>query len=762
MTSPCEPAFTLSDPQEPPTFSFPAVASDDQHDDSPVVDADAAPLSGELISPTTQREPTLSDKPEVTQITVGSQLSGHESVSTPNIPKKELVPLSQTVRVNVEHLERLNYFIGELLTNQNRQSLQDEQVQGVIQQLLLQLQQHQQMLNQLRDGFDRMLIQPEVHPQRVLSHHWQSRSQLDPLELDRHSEVHVLLQSVLENAVQLEEATDAIDLFSRQSSQMLEKQRRLLTNARDDLLEARMMPLGDIFSRLPRVLQQLETQHSKPVSLKLSGAEVLVDKAVAEKLYDPLLHLVRNAFDHGIEPVEVRRQQGKAERGQIELRGFHRGSHLMIEVRDDGQGLKFEQIRQRAVERNLVSPEQARNLNEAQLTDLLFEPGFSTASKVNDLSGRGIGLDVVRSQLQALQGSVTAYCEPSRGTAFLLQIPLSLTMAKLFLCQSGLSVYALLTDAIEQIIIPQSNQLRCWEGGKVLRWGKGADERLIPVFQLSSILDYFSPVTQPKASQPTNQNSNASTPRVILLRCQDELLGLEVDQIIGEQELVIRPLGPMIMPPHYVYGGSILADGRLSLVIDGAALGKYVFHQKSGDRTNSPLVNFTPQISSSHDQATGGRLRYLEPSDGESPLSLPAQPNSPTMPTETLLLVDDSITVRQSLALTLQKSGYQVIQARDGCEAIEQLRAHPAIRLVICDIEMPRMNGFEFLNYRRQDQNLEKIPVVMLTSRSGEKHRLIAKELGAMGYMNKPYLESQILATVSDLLDKNAVNFVLS
>ena len=683
------------------------------------------------------KEPALWDKSEVAVEPELSlyQIQGSESTS---MPKKDSVPVC-TVRVNVEHLDRLNYFIGELLTNQNRQSLQDEQLQGRIQELLSQLAKHQQLLNQLRD--------------------WS-----DSLELDRQSELHFLVQSLLENAVQLEASTDTIDLFSRQSSQILEKQSRLLTSAQNDLLEARMVPLGNIFSLLPRVLQQLETLHNKSVALKLSGTEVLVDKAVAEKLYDPLLHLVRNAFDHGIEPIEVRQQRGKAEKGQIEIRAFHQGSHLMIQVLDDGQGLKFEQIRQRAVELNLVSPEQARNLNEAQMMDLLFESGFSTASQVNNLSGRGIGLDVVRAQLQSLQGSVTVYSEPNRGTAFLLQIPFSLTMAKLFLTQAGPTLYALLSDAIEQILVPESDQLRHWEGGKVLRCSKGADERLVPVFKLSEILNYFSPVTEPLADQAINPNSLAATEPVMgvfLLRCQDELLGLEVDQIMGEQELVIRPLGPMIVPPPYVYGGSILADGRLTLVIDGAALVKYVFERQNSNALRGlgqsvstkggiGLVSFTPPILSSNSQH-----------NTSSDASFPAE-RAFSMPAATLLLVDDSLTLRQTLALTLQKYGYQVLQVRDGYEAIEQLRLQPDIRLVICDIEMPRMNGFEFLKYRGQDPALAEIPVIILTSRSGEKHRLIAIELGATAYMTKPYLEQQLLATVAGLLQKNRLNFVSS
>lgn len=656
-----------------------------------------------------------------------------QAATPPNsTPKKEPVSPSQTVRVNVEHLDRINYLVGELLTNQNRQSLQEEQLQGGIQELFSQLQQHQQMLSQLQD----------LSEQQTANNH----QQLHSSEQDRCNQLYNLVQSLVKNAERLEAATEAIDLCSRQSSQIQEKQRLLFTSALDDLLAARMVPLGEIFNRLPRLLQQLETQHHKPAALKLSGTEILLDKAVAEKLYEPLLHLVRNAFDHGIEPIEVRQQSGKAKTGQIEIRAFHQGSHLTIEVRDDGQGINYARIRQRAVEQNLIASEQIQDLNEAQLMDLLFEPGFSTAEQVSNLSGRGVGLDVVRAQLQALQGAVTVYSEPHRGTTFILQVPFSLTMAKLLLCQAGSTTYAFLTSAIEQILIPQSDQIQCWEGGKVLRWGKDADERRISVCQLKQILNYLSPVTAPIAQEPTNQNSFATTQTmpILLLRCEDQLLGLEVEQIIGEQEMVIRPLASMIVPPGYVYGSSILAEGRLTLVIDGAALAKYVFAQYSSTRTDNALVNFNPPMLS----ANLPNRQLSAPADFEL--------------TATVLLVDDSPTQRQTLALTLQKFGYQVIQAGDGYEAIEQLRSQPDIQLVICDLEMPRMNGFEFLNYRREDLALAKIPVVILTSHSGEQQRLIAIELGATAYVNKPCLEQQILAIVADLLQKNQMDFLPS
>ncbi|HCF29852.1 MAG TPA: hybrid sensor histidine kinase/response regulator [Cyanobacteria bacterium UBA11049] len=625
-----------------------------------------------------------------------------------------------TVRVNVQHLERLNYLIGELLTNHNRQSLQDEKLQGGIQELLSHLQQQQQMLEGLRDWFE-------------------------PLEIDPQSEIHLLVHSLLENAEQMQAATNTVDLISHSSSQLLEKQSRLLTSAHDDCLEARMVPLGEVFNRLPLVLQQLSSLHDKPVTLKLSGTKILVDKTIAEKLYDPLLHLVRNAFDHGIEPIEVRSSRGKDRTGEIEIRAFHQGSHLNIEVRDDGQGLDFERIRHRAVEHNKISPQQALHLNQAQLMDLLFEPGFSTATQVSNISGRGIGLDVVRAQLQAVQGAVSVHSELHRGTTFLLQIPFNLTMAKLFLAQAGATVYALLSHTIEQIIVPQASQLCYWENGKVLRWGKGAEEQMIPVRKLEYILNYSSAVRTRQA--PSEQNSDAGTVQMVqlmLLRYQSKLLALEVDSIIAEQELVIRPLDPMIVPPSYIYGGIIQADGRLALAIDGTALAKYVFEQLRSDADGAIA-------SSTH---SGARVNHLPGMISSNYLN----PHQLELGYENLgakvLLVDDSLIWRQTLALTLQNSGYQVVQVGDGYEALEQLRSQPDIQLVICDLEMPHLNGFEFLNQRQQDSKQSQIPVIILTSSTGEQQRLLAMELGASAYMNKPYLDRELLATVADLLRK--------
>lgn len=663
------------------------------------------------------------ESPPNDQTTNESDLSSSPHLFIPAPAQSAISSSTRSVRVNVEHLEQLNYLIGELLTNQNRQFLQNEQLSATVRVLVTKLTQHQQLLNQL--------------------------NQMKTSISTSYNEFHNLVQSILEDTVQLGEATDAIEMFARQSQETLEKQRRLLTNTRDSLMEARMLPLGHLFERFPRILRQLEVIHKKQVTLNFSGTDALVDKAVVEKLYDPLLHLLRNAFDHGVEFPATREKRGKPEKGQIEICAYHQGRYLVIEVRDDGHGLDFEKIRAKAIECQLLSPEQARSLDEAHLTQLIFEPGFSTASSINDLSGRGIGLDVVRTHLQTIRGSVAVYSQPNQGTMFRLQIPLSLTIANLLLCEAGNQTYALFANSIEEILIPTAAQIRSWEGGKVLQWDKGGGLKLIPIYQLTKALNYSLSVTQPSVFETKHSHSKEQGMPIILIRCQDKLIGLEVEQLIGDQELVIRPLGAMITPPRYIYGTCILADGRLTLVLDGSTLIESLSEQQTVHPTNSNLTSSTPVLLTYSIE----QPRLLS----SVRAALPESPNQDNeeRPKITLLLVDDSITVRQTLALTLQKAGYEVLQAKDGYEAIEQLRCHTNIQLIFCDIEMPRMNGFEFLKNRQLDRALADIPVVMVTSRSSEKHRLLASQLGANAYITKPYLEHMVLDTLADILGKN-------
>ena len=625
-----------------------------------------------------------------------------------------------TLRVSIDHLEQLNHTIGELLTQQNRQTLYNERLTTAMKMLLNRMGQQQQQLHKLQ----RQIIQTSrtiapIHLTLPTS----TEQQFDALELDHYSELQLLVQASLETMVQQIESAEAVELFVRQNGQTLEKQQRLVDDLRTTMLEARMQPLGNLLQRFHQVLTRLSAQHSKPVTLIVQGSDVLVDKAIVDKLYDPLLHLVRNAFDHGIEKPEVRKQRGKAENGQIRLSATQEGRYLVIKVQDNGQGLDLEAICRKAVENQLITAVEAKQLTPAQISDLIFEPDLSTAAQVNELSGRGVGLDAVRAQMKTLRGTVSVAYQPGCGTCFTLKIPANLTIAKLLLCQAGEKLYALMTDTIEQILIPRSEQLQARDNRKLLSLQVKEKAQLIPVIPLSEALTYNASL--PDIHWPgTNGLPDAQCP-IILMRHKNRLVGLEMDQLLGEQELVIRSLGDTSATPTYIYGCSILPDGRLSLVIDGTALALKVLTEFSG--------------------------HSIQATEDSSLQASPSKPLPVSKLKQSILIVDDSITVRNTLAQTLQKAGYLVLQAKDGAEALKKLQ-QANVAAILCDLEMPGMNGFEFLKARQQTPKIASIPTIMLTSRTGAKHRHLAQELGATTYLTKPYLTPKLLATLTGVL----------
>jgi chemotaxis family two-component system sensor histidine kinase/response regulator PixL len=662
-----------------------------------------------------------------------------ETRPTQNEPKAKP---RQYIRVELESLERLNHLSGELLINHNRQALQEVQLKQAVQKIFTHLQRNHKTLNQLREW-------SELQGQNLGVPNFQSTvelSKFDSLELDQYSDLHLQLHSSLEELFQLQEAAESLDVIVRQNSYSLDKQQRLLASVRDDLLDARMIPLGNIINRFGQMVERMSSAYGKLVEFRIQGTEVLIDKAIAEKLYDPLLHLVRNAFDHGIEPPGVRQELGKPKKGLIAINAYYQGSQAIIEVRDDGKGLNMERIVSRANEMELLPAQQQAlagdSPSSSEVLDVLFQPGFSTSPRVTDISGRGIGLDIVRSQIHTLKGSISVQSSPQRGTTFVLQIPFSMTTAKLLVVQAGEAVYALLLDTIERILLPQIDQFKQLEGKKVLHWNFGDEKAVISVREFQELVEYHSPLSynlsagtslpqlpgQKMSSEKSDQNP------VCLLKGENQWLGLGVDAVLGDQEMVIRPLGSAIAPPKYVCGCSILGDGRLILVIDGAVL-----CQSKNPRHQTELV--LPDASPKK------QLAATKPTPLPPPPQRQLQPRRPYV-----MVVDDAVSLRQTLSLTLQKAGYQVIQAQDGLEALEKLKQNKSISAVICDLEMPRMNGFEFLSQVNQDPTLTSIPVAILTSRGAGKHRQLAEELGADAYFTKPFLEKELLDTVAELV----------
>jgi two-component system, chemotaxis family, sensor histidine kinase and response regulator PixL len=617
-----------------------------------------------------------------------------------------------SIRVTLDRLERMNNLMGELAIERNGLAVSNEQFTDTLDQIRSKCTNFQTICDSLQQIADTLSIhthQPSFHsnaPDDDLD------TQFDVLELDRYSEVHHIAQATIEQLAQIEEQIEDLSLFATKSHDQIDRQKQLLSHLRDDLMWARMLPLSEILNRFPRTIHDLSIEFNKPVDLKITGAGVLVDRAVIDKLLDPLVHLLRNAFDHGIDPLAVRRATGKPERGTIEITADHQGSHTVIEITDDGSGIDLDKIRSKAIALQLLTLVEAATATREQLLDLLFIPGFSTADRVTKLSGRGMGLDIVKAQIQSIKGTISIESKLGRGTTFTLRIPLTLTITQLIVCQAGNALYAFPAGSIQKILVPTPTQIATQDSQKIFHWR----DLTIPIYNLADLLTYSIPVPERIISHTLK--SSAHNPAdwlspLLLIRAGNQMIALEIDRMITEQELTIKPFGTAITPPSYSYGCTILGDGVILPVLD-----PHTLIQVSIERPHCailPTVSIVPAISS----------------------------------IDSILVVDDSITTRQSLCLSLEKFGYRTLQAKDGQEALQILRQKISeIKLVVCDVEMPNMNGFEFLNIRRQDQTLTHIPVVMLTSRSNTKHRQFAAHLGAIDYFIKPYVEQDFMAAI--------------
>ena len=678
-------------------------------------------------------------KATIQSIKKKSQNKSRKSIS--NFDKMKTVPAAPkanlTIRVDLDRLERMNNLIGELSINRNGLSLQNDKLQNSVQELLARFGNFQQVANNLRDLSDKMLVSPEKFvrtgnntPQlesTLADDEFNLNSAFDALEMDRYDNLYNVVQGLIEEMIQLEEAVDDIALFASQSGETVESQRQMLNRLRDELMWARMLPLGEILNRFPRILRDLSVKYNKKVNLKIEGNNVLVDKAALEKLYDPLVHLIRNAFDHGIETPEVRRQKGKSIMGTIHVKAYHQGNQTIIEIRDDGGGLNLNRIGDKAIQRNLLTAEQLAVISKDNLLDLIFEPGFSTAAEVTEISGRGVGLDIVRSQLRALKGNISVNSEAGVGTTFTLSLPLTLTIDKLLVLSTGPHFYALPSDNIAEIILPEDEQIKTSSNQRFLHY----DNKVIPIYSLTNLLKYRCFVSERSAANqlvevlPTPDEWGNP---LLILKLGKELFAIEVEHLVSEQELVIKPFGKSLTAPNYTYGCTILGDGTLIPVIN----------------TSTLLANFL-QFK------TKGKVTLSERKINNT-LQSASQPKPIPQVVKSVLVVDDSAAMRRTLALSLEKAGYRVVQAKDGKDALEQLQQLNNISLIICDIEMPNMNGFEFLGQRRRYPELTQIPVAMLTSRSNDKHRNLATHLGANAYFTKPYIEQKFLQSIHNLI----------
>ncbi len=536
----------------------------------------------------------------------------------------------------------------------------------------------------------------------------------DDLELDRYSELHSLSQQIMETVVQIQEVTSDLNLSIDDASQTTRNLNKTAKQLQTRLTQLRMRPLADVTDRFPRALRDLSLQYGKRVKLQVTGGNLLVDRNILEALQDPLMHLLRNAFDHGIETPDARRSIGKAEEGTIEIKAIHRGNRTEILIQDDGNGIPLNKIRQRAEQMGLDAG-LLNSASEADLLSLIFEPGFSTSDSVTKLSGRGVGMDIVRDNLKQIRGDISVSTQPGLGTTFKLSLPYTLSIVRILLAESQGMLLGLPNDAIDAVQLFDPDMLHVINGREYITH----QNESIPLLRLGQWL-HFNCVRQPQSLE-TPASLNA--PTLLFTQRGNEREALLVDRCWGEQEVALRRIEAPLALPTGFSGCTILGDGRVV-----------------------PLVNVTELLHWMSTYAAGADLQSIP----EANFNLPARSSTNK---STILIVDDSINVRRFLALTLERAGYRVEQAKDGQDALEKLEAGLQVSAIICDIEMPRLDGFGVLNRLRSIPHLKHLPVALLTSRSGEKHRRLATSLGATAYFTKPYSEQDLLTTLNQMVN---------
>jgi chemotaxis family two-component system sensor histidine kinase/response regulator PixL len=654
-------------------------------------------------------------------------------------------PQENTVRVPVKHLDQLNDLFGELTIERNGLDLHLKRLRNLIQMLSRRVQVLDQSNAQLRDAYDKVetqtaspvttpfLLPAATYPAPVGTddggnfEHIDHR--FDVLEMDRYDDLHLLSQEVMETVVQIQEVTSDIELSLDDTEQTARELNKTSRQLRSRLAQVRMRPFSDITDRFPRALRELSLQYGKPVQLKIQGEQVLIDRNILEALSDPLMHLIRNAFDHGIEDAALRQARGKSEQGLIQITAVHRNNRTVITIKDDGGGIALDKIRSRARQMGLDEILLAAASDE-ELLSLIFEPGFTTSDQVTALSGRGVGMDVVRERLKQIHGEIKVDTQTGMGTTFTLSVPFTLSVTKVLIAESHTMLLAFPIDVVEEMLIVQPDQIIASAGSEVFSW----QGTMIQLVRLSQWLEFRRPSLMEELETP----AAISTPTVLMVNQGSQVVGLQVDRCWGEQEVAIRKVeGDLPLPPGF-NNCTILGDGRVVPLVNVPELLHWIV---SYERS---------RVDASRMEAALSLPQSLLP----AVLSLKAAA-PPPLPEQqpTILIVDDSINVRRFLALTLEKAGYQVAQAKDGQDALDKLSAGLMVQAVICDIEMPRLDGYGFLARIKSTPTFEQLPVAMLTSRSGDKHRQLAMNLGATAYFSKPYNEQSLLQTLERMVD---------
>jgi len=538
------------------------------------------------------------------------------------------------------------------------------------------------------------------------------------LEMDRYDDFGILSRSLTEISADITEVLTQLDGFVRRVDGDIDEFTKLAHRMQDEITQARMVPIGNLFTRIARTVRDAAKATGKQVELTLAGAETELDNNIIQQIADPLLHLVRNAVAHGIERVDERYEAGKPDQGNIAVRAYHKGNHIYVEVEDDGRGVDFDRVKATAVESGVLAADKAESLSRREVLDLLFRPGFSTAPRRTELAGRGVGLDVVRSNVANLNGEIEIETEKGIGSRFTLKVPLTLIISQALFVQCGEQTFAFPLGFVEEVRRIRTNEIE-EVGGKLITKVRDV---------LTEVVRFDEALQLPRL-EPVNGYL-----RLVLVNVGGRQVGVVVEEVLRKDEIVIKNLGEYLRHVKLFPGATIAPDGSLILLVD---VNRLILGEYTERRPLTTLMN-------------AARL-FVPGATAVARGEIPAAAVDRVEREKLVVLADDSISVRKFVGRMLEKAGYRVKLAADGLEALEIATSNDC-DLVITDLEMPRTNGYELMLHLRQTPSTSAVPVMVVTSRAGAKHRERALKEGAAAFLVKPVQEESFIAQVVELI----------
>jgi chemosensory pili system protein ChpA (sensor histidine kinase/response regulator) len=694
-TGAAAPLEAAASPASPERANVPAPVAEPPVREAAAAPAHAADASAPAVSPTPATPATGASA--TTPVPAVPAPAAAATAARPEPADGDAGPRAM-LRVRADTIDRLVNEAGEVAIARAR-------IEGELRGLKANLLELTNSVIRLRTQVREIEIQAESQIQSRMTQMHEHAGDFDPLEFDRYTRFQELTRSLAEGVNDVSTVQQALLKNIDDADAALLAQSRLSRDMQQQLFAIRTVPFSSLSERLYRIVRQVAKELGKRVNLEIVGAQTELDRSVLEKLAGPLEHLLRNALDHGIETREARREAGKSETGEITLAVRQSGNEIEIELADDGAGIDLARVRDKAVAQGLVPGDSMPS--ERQLLDCIFRPGFSTASRVTAISGRGVGMDVVRAELAGLGGRVEVATEPGRGTRFTLALPLTLAVAQAVLIRAGGRLWALPAPMVEQVQQVREDALYNLYVAREVEWMG----RRYPFHYLPRLVG-------DTAHHPETQRYNA----VLLLKSGHGACAVHVDEMVGKQEIVVKNIGPQLARVSGVAGATVLGTGEIVLIINPVQL---------AERADVPTL----------DPAGATRVVAAAPAAQGQPL---------------VMIVDDSLTVRKITSRLLVREGFRVATAKDGLDALQAI-AEEIPDVILLDIEMPRMDGFEFTKTLKSDPAHAHIPIVMITSRTADKHRARAAELGVDLYLGKPYQEEELLRNLREMLGVAAV-----